>query len=105
MAYDLDFPTDLESTHPTFHISLLKKYICDATLVMSIESLGMQDRLYYEEVPIEIINHQVLKLRNKEVSLVKVLRMNQLVQATIWKAKVDMLTKYLHLLPLDLILA
>ncbi|WMV24090.1 hypothetical protein MTR67_017475 [Solanum verrucosum] len=50
VAYELDLPDDLSSMHPAFHISLLKKYVGDATSIVSLESLGIKDNLSYEEV-------------------------------------------------------
>ncbi|KAF3614249.1 putative U4/U6 small nuclear ribonucleoprotein Prp3-like [Capsicum annuum] len=57
--------------------------------------------LSYEEIPVEILNHQVRRLRNKEVSLVKVLWRNQSVEGATWEAEADMQTKYPHLFSLN----
>lgn len=40
----------------------------------------MKDSLSYQEVPLEIFYHQVRRLRNKEVALVKILLKNQSVE-------------------------
>lgn len=45
----------------------------DPTLVVPVESIGVKDNLTYEEVPVETLDHQVQKLRNKMVVSVKVL--------------------------------
>ncbi|WMV46596.1 hypothetical protein MTR67_039981 [Solanum verrucosum] len=73
VAYELDLPTELASVHPAFHVSMLKKCVGDPTSIVPLEGLGVKKNLSYEEVPIEILDRQVKKLRNKEVASVKVL--------------------------------
>ena len=52
---------------------MLKKCIGDPESILPIEGLGVKDNLSYKEVPVQILNRQVKKLRNKEVASVKVL--------------------------------
>ena len=73
-------PSELASIHPIFHISMLKKCIGDPMFMLPIEGLGVDEDLYYEEIPVEIHDRQVKKLRNKEVAFVKVLWRNHLVE-------------------------
>ncbi|TMX05644.1 hypothetical protein EJD97_012909 [Solanum chilense] len=47
------------------------KYISDPESIVPIEGLGLEENLFYEEVPVEILDSQVKKLRNKEVDFVK----------------------------------
>ena len=63
-----------------FHVSLLKKYIGDPSTVVPLKSVGVKESMSNEKVPIEIIDRQVWKLRTKEVSSIKVLRRNQLLE-------------------------
>ncbi|PHU23823.1 hypothetical protein BC332_08930 [Capsicum chinense] len=58
VVYKLDLPADLASRHLIFHVSLLKKLIGDITLIVPIDSVGVNDSLSNEEVPIEIIDRQ-----------------------------------------------
>ncbi|WMV41078.1 hypothetical protein MTR67_034463 [Solanum verrucosum] len=71
---------DLVEVHPVFHVSLLKKCIGDPSAVVPLECVGVKESLSNEKVPIEIIDRQVWKLRTKEVSSIKVLRRNQLLE-------------------------
>ena len=97
VAYKLEFPSDLASVHPVFHVSLLKKCIGDPVVVVPIQSIDVQNTLSYEEILVEILDYQTHRLRNKEVPLVKVLWRNQSVQGATWEAEANMLTKYPHL--------
>ena len=67
MAYELELPTELAPVHMVFHISFLKKCMGDPASVMPLESVTVKDGLSYEDVPVEILNRQVRKFRNKEV--------------------------------------
>ena len=60
----------------------------------------MNENLFYEEVPIEILDRQVKKLRNREVASVKVLWRNHLVEGATWEAEADIKGRYPHLFPL-----
>ncbi|WMV14237.1 hypothetical protein MTR67_007622 [Solanum verrucosum] len=86
--------------HPIFHISLLNKCIGYPTSVVPLESVGVKESLSYKEVSVEILDHQVWKLRNKEVAFVKVLWRNQLVAGDTWEAKTNMMSKYPIFFPL-----
>ncbi|WMV09251.1 hypothetical protein MTR67_002636, partial [Solanum verrucosum] len=84
VAYELDLPNELAPVHPIFHVSMLKKCIGDPVSIIPLEGLGVDESLSNEEVPIEILDRQVKKLRNKKVSSVKVLWRNHLVEGATW---------------------
>ncbi|XP_049359232.1 uncharacterized protein LOC125823913 [Solanum verrucosum] len=71
--WELDLPNELASVHPFCHVSMLKKCVGDPKSMVSLEGLEVKENLSYEEVPVEILDRQVTKLRNKEVVSVKVL--------------------------------
>ena len=52
---------------------MLKKCIGDPVSILSMEGLGVDENLSYEEVTVEILDRQVKKLRNKEVASIKVI--------------------------------
>ena len=83
-AYELELPSELSSVHPVFHVFMLKKCISDPVAILPIEGLGMDESLFSEEVPVEILDCQVKKLRNKEVASVNVLWRNCLVEGATW---------------------
>ncbi|WMV54949.1 hypothetical protein MTR67_048334 [Solanum verrucosum] len=105
VAYELELPADLAAVHPVFHISLLKKCVGDTASIVPLESVAVKDSLSYEDVPIEILDRQVRRLRNKKVASVKVLWRSQSVEGATWEAEATMKSKYPHLFPSDCILA
>ncbi|WMV23350.1 hypothetical protein MTR67_016735 [Solanum verrucosum] len=50
---------------------MLKKCIGDPSLILPTESIRIKDNLSYEEVPVQILDHQVRRLRTKDVASVK----------------------------------
>jgi len=89
----------LSPVHPVLYISVLKKCIGDPVSILTLEGLGVNENLSYEEVPVEILDRQFKKLRNKEVASVKVLWRNHLVEGETWEAEADMMSCYPHLFP------
>ena len=61
----------------------------------------MKDSLSYEDVPVEILERQVRRLGNKEVTSVKVLWRIQSIEGATWQAEIAMKAKYYHLFPCD----
>ncbi|WMV58156.1 hypothetical protein MTR67_051541 [Solanum verrucosum] len=98
VAYELELAQELAAVHLVFHVSMLKKCMGDPLLIIPTENIGIKDSLSYEEIPLQILDRQVRKLRNKEVALVKVLWRNQFVEeAATWEAEEDMKKRYPHL--------
>ncbi|WMV41614.1 hypothetical protein MTR67_034999 [Solanum verrucosum] len=69
--------------------------------MVPLEGFGVKENLSYEKVPIELLDGQVKKFRNKEVSYVKVLWRNQLVEGATWEAEAEavMMSRYPNLFP------
>ncbi|KAK4714099.1 hypothetical protein R3W88_020006 [Solanum pinnatisectum] len=97
VAYELELPQELVAVHSVFHISMLKKCMGDPSLIIPTESIGIKNNLSYEEIPVQILDRQVHKLRTKEVASVKVLWRNQFVEEATWEAEEDMKKRYPHL--------
>ncbi|WMV45802.1 hypothetical protein MTR67_039187 [Solanum verrucosum] len=93
VSYELELPQELVAVHPVFYIFMLKKCMGDPSLIIPIENIGIKDNLSYEEIPVQILDRQVCKLRTKEVASVKVLWRNQFVEEATWGAKEDMNTR------------
>ncbi|KAK4723982.1 hypothetical protein R3W88_026761 [Solanum pinnatisectum] len=97
VAYELELPQDLTIVHPVFHISTLKKSMGDPSLIIPTKNIGIKDSLSYGEIPVQILDRQVRKLRTKEVASIKVLWRNQFVEEATWEAEEDMKKRYPHL--------
>ncbi|XP_070032209.1 uncharacterized protein [Nicotiana tomentosiformis] len=92
VAYMLELPPEMSLVHPVFHVSMLKKVIEDPPLIDPIETTDVND-----EIPVAIPDRRVQKLRNKEISLVKVLLQNQQVEEATWEAEEEKKKKYPNL--------
>ncbi|WMV30588.1 hypothetical protein MTR67_023973, partial [Solanum verrucosum] len=97
VAYELELPLELAAFHLVFHISMLKKCMGDHSLIIPTYNIGIEDNLSYVEIPVEILDRQVRKLRIKEVTSVKVLWRNQFVEKATCEAGEDMKKRYPHL--------
>ncbi|KAH0678812.1 hypothetical protein KY284_019897 [Solanum tuberosum] len=71
-AYKLVLPPNLLSVHPVFHVSMLKRYHGDGDYIIKWNSIVLDKDLQYKEEPIAILDHDVHKLRTKEIKSVKV---------------------------------
>ena len=73
----------------------------DPASIVPLESVVVKDSLSYEDVPVEILDRQVRRLRNKEVTSIKVLWRSQSIGGATWEAEAAMNVKYPHLFPSD----
>ncbi|XP_075074812.1 uncharacterized protein LOC142162365 [Nicotiana tabacum] len=97
VAYKLDLPPELETIHPVFHISMLRKFLGDPSCINPIEDIEVSENLSYDEIPVAILDRQIRKLRTKEVASVKVLWRSNNVEEMTWEAEDDMKSRYPHL--------
>ena len=99
VAYESDLPNELAMVHPIFHVSLLRKFIGDENTIVPLQDVTIEENSSYEEVPVEILDRQVKRLRNKEIASVKVLWRNQLLESATWEAEEDIQERYPYLFP------
>ncbi|WMV25401.1 hypothetical protein MTR67_018786 [Solanum verrucosum] len=78
---------------------LSPRYVGPDEILKRVEGLGVDENHSYEEAPVEILDRQVKKLRNKEVASVKVLWRNNLVEGATWEAEANMKSRYPNLFP------
>ena len=76
---------------------MLKKCLGDLASILPIEGLGVDEDLSYEEVPVEILDRQIKRLRNREIATLKVLWRNHLVEGVTWEVEADMRSRCCHL--------
>ena len=94
VAYELELPQEMSAIHNVFHVSMLNKCIPNIDQVIKPQIVQVQEDLSYESRPIQILDREVKKLRNKEVPLVKVLWRNQRSEEATWECEDDMKQKY-----------
>ncbi|XP_074324086.1 uncharacterized protein LOC141661004 [Apium graveolens] len=94
VSYQLALPPDLQDIHDVFHISVLKVYHPDNRHVLAYEPIEVQSDLTYEEQHVRIADRKVQKLRNKEISLVKVIWRNHSIEEATWESEKDMRKYY-----------
>ena len=97
VAYRLDLSEELSRVHNVFYISMLRKYISDPSHVLETKKIELRDELSYEEQPVQILGREEKELRNKTISLVKVLWRNHLVEEATWEREDQMRSQYPHL--------
>ncbi|GKA31150.1 putative reverse transcriptase domain-containing protein [Tanacetum coccineum] len=59
IAYKLELPQELSRVHNTFHVSNLKKCYADEPLAVPLDGLHIDDKLYFVEEPVEIMDREV----------------------------------------------
>ena len=97
VAYELALPPHMEQIHNVFHMSMLKRYTPDTRHVIEYEPIELQPDLSYVEQPVQILDRKEKVLRNKTVSLVRVLWRNPRIEESTWELESEMLEKYPHL--------
>ncbi|GJS53369.1 putative reverse transcriptase domain-containing protein [Tanacetum coccineum] len=72
VAYKLELPEELSNVHSTYHISNLNKCLFDESLVIPMKELRLDDKLNFVEEPVEIMDQEVMQLRQIRIPIVKV---------------------------------
>nr|GFC39003.1 putative reverse transcriptase domain-containing protein [Tanacetum cinerariifolium] len=72
VAYKLDLPEEMNRVHNMLHVSNLKKCHADEPLAVSLDGLHFDDKLHFMEEPVEIVNREVKRLKQRRIPLVKV---------------------------------
>ncbi|KAK8600775.1 hypothetical protein V6N12_050624 [Hibiscus sabdariffa] len=92
VAYQLALPPEFHKIHNVFHVSMLRRYRSDPSHVLEPKDVELNHDFSYEEKPIQILDREVKRLRNK-----KVLWRNHKVEEATWEPKETMERQYLHL--------
>nr|GEV54003.1 hypothetical protein [Tanacetum cinerariifolium] len=71
VAYLLRLPQELSCVHDAFHVSNLKKCLADLDLQVPLEEIKVDDKLYFMEEPVEIVDRQVKNLKRIWIPIVK----------------------------------
>nr|GEW41419.1 putative reverse transcriptase domain, ribonuclease H-like domain, aspartic peptidase domain protein [Tanacetum cinerariifolium] len=66
MAYKLELPQELQGIHNTFHVSNLKKCLSDEDLIIPLDGVRIDEKLYFIEEPVEIMDREEKNLSKVE---------------------------------------
>jgi hypothetical protein len=97
VAYRLRLPPELSRIHDVFHVSMLRKYVADPSHILQEQPISLKKNLTYEEEPVQLLDRKEQVLRNKTISLVKVLWRSHQVEEATWEPEDQMRQQYPHL--------
>nr|GFA27715.1 putative reverse transcriptase domain-containing protein [Tanacetum cinerariifolium] len=97
IAYKLEFPKELSRVHNTFRVSNLKKCHADEPLAVPLDRLHFDDKLYFVEEPVEIVDREVKRLKLSQIPLVKVRWNSKRGPEFTWEREEQFRKKYRHL--------
>nr|GEV00156.1 putative reverse transcriptase domain-containing protein [Tanacetum cinerariifolium] len=97
VAYKLELPEELSNVYNTFHVSNLKKFLSNESLVIPMKELRLDDKLNLVEEPIEIMDREVKQLRQTHVPIVKVRWNSKRGPEFTWEREDQIHAKYSHL--------
>ncbi|GJV25204.1 putative reverse transcriptase domain-containing protein [Tanacetum coccineum] len=72
IAYRLELPQQLSKVHSTFYVSNLKKCLFDESLVIPLDEIQIDDKLYFIEDPVENMDREVKRFKQSRILIVKV---------------------------------
>ncbi|GJR06796.1 putative reverse transcriptase domain-containing protein [Tanacetum coccineum] len=97
LAYRLELPVQLSRVHSTFHVSNLKKCFVDEPLAIPLDEIQIDDKLYFIEEPVEIMDREVKRLKQSHIPIVKVRWNLRRGPEFTWEREDQMKKKYPHL--------
>ncbi|GKA01724.1 putative reverse transcriptase domain-containing protein [Tanacetum coccineum] len=101
VAYHLELSEQLSRVHSMFHISNLKKCMADEPLAIPLDEIQIDDKLYFIEEPVEIMNRKVKRLKQSRIPIVKVRWNSRRGLEFTWEREDQMQKKYPHLFPIS----
>ena len=72
VAYQLELPPHLSSTHDVFHVSQLKKCLRVPSEAIEVEAIQLEPDLTYQEHPIKILDQKERATRRRSIKSYKV---------------------------------
>ena len=86
----------MSQVHLVFHVSMLRKYVSDPMHILLVQDVSVGEDITYKEEPIDIIGRETRRLRNKEITMVKVQWHRHSLEECTWKMEQMMMDQYLQ---------
>jgi len=80
--------------HNVFRISMLKRYIRDLTYVINFDDIEIGENFTFHGHPVKILDHDIKKLKIKEIPLVKVQWSHHNESNASWELESEILEKF-----------
>nr|GEY85763.1 putative reverse transcriptase domain-containing protein [Tanacetum cinerariifolium]GEZ06410.1 putative reverse transcriptase domain-containing protein [Tanacetum cinerariifolium] len=93
----LELSDQLCRVHSTFHVSNLNKCYADEPLAISLDEIQIDGKLKFVKEPVEIMDHEVKKLKQSRILIVKVRWNSRRGPEFTWEREDQMKKKYPHL--------
>ncbi|GJZ08029.1 hypothetical protein Tco_0542312 [Tanacetum coccineum] len=94
VAYTLELPEELKGIHSTFHVSNLKKCLAEGDIVVQMDKIQLDDKLHMVEVPVEVVDREVKRLKQSQIPIVKVHWNSQRGPEFTWEREDQIKNKY-----------
>ncbi|GJU20873.1 putative reverse transcriptase domain-containing protein [Tanacetum coccineum] len=93
----LKLPQELSCVHDRFHVSNLKKCLAEPDIQVPLDEIEIDENLRFVEEPIEIVEQDVKKLKQRRIPLVKVRWNSRQGAEYTWEHEDQFRMKYPHL--------
>ncbi|GKB27321.1 putative reverse transcriptase domain-containing protein [Tanacetum coccineum] len=81
----------------TFHVSNIKKFLSNESLIIPTKELQLDDKLNFVEEPVEIMDREIKKLKRSRIAIVKVRWNSKRGSGFTWEREYEIHAKYPHL--------
>ncbi|GJY59765.1 putative reverse transcriptase domain-containing protein [Tanacetum coccineum] len=97
VAYKIEIPQELIRVQNTLHVSNLKKCYADEPLAFPLDGLHIDDKLYFVEEPVKIMDREVKRLKQSRIPIIKVRWNSRGGPEFTWEREDQFQKKYPHL--------
>nr|GEZ26213.1 putative reverse transcriptase domain-containing protein [Tanacetum cinerariifolium] len=97
VAYRLRLPQELSCIHDVFHVSNLKKSLAESDVQIPLEEIRVDEKMYFIEEPVEIVDRQIKKLKRSWIPIVKVCWDSRRSAEFTWEREDQFKSRYPHL--------
>nr|GFC32750.1 reverse transcriptase domain-containing protein [Tanacetum cinerariifolium] len=94
---ELKLPDKLHGIHDTFHVSNIKRFFVNDDVVIPLDEVQLDDKLNFVKEPIEIMDREVKRLKQSQISIVKVRWNSRRGPEFTWEREDFFWSKYPHL--------